>query len=117
MAVSSPNKAITVLPRPPVAPQQLAEERFKKERLHDIQLLLQDLFVREEATVTLILSSLYDVGAINIINKKIPFPPLNRLLKSLAGLPKPLATKLLLRWFQNKCPALLANWLYSKVKF
>jgi hypothetical protein len=33
------------------------------------------------------------------------------------GIPRPIAKRLLLRWFQQKCPGLLANWLYRKVKF
>jgi hypothetical protein len=115
---SPPNsKAITVRPRPPLPPSAVAEQRFKKERLHDVELLLQDMFVREEATVKLIFDSLYDIGAINIINKKITFPPLNRFLKAVVGLPKPIAKMLLFRWFVANCPALLANWLNSKVRF
>lgn len=117
MLSSSKKTALTVRPPSPVAARTLAEEQFKRERLHDIQLLLQDLFVREEATVKLILEYLYDIGAINIINKKFPLPPLNQFLKSLVGIPKPIAKRLLIRWFQQKCPALLAKWLYRKVKF
>ncbi len=117
MSSASRNKAITVLPAPPMPPQRLVEERFKQERLHDVQLLLQDLFVREEATVTLIIESLYDVGAINIINKKVAFPPLNRFLKAIVGFPKPIALRFIVRWFKNKCPGILSRWLYSKVSF
>lgn len=111
------SKAITVRPQPPLPPSVMAEQRLKKERLHDIELLLQDMFIREEATVKLIFDSLYDIGAINIINKKITFPPLNRFLKSVVGLPKPIAKIFLFRWFVANCPALLANWLNGKVKF
>ena len=116
--VSPPkNKAITVRPRPPLPPSVVAEQKFKKERLHDIELLLQDMFVREETTVKLIFDSLYDIGAINIINKKITFPPLNRFLKVVVKLPKPIAKLLLFRWFVANCPELLTNWLNSKVRF
>jgi hypothetical protein len=116
--VSPPkDKAITVRPRPPLSPTALAEQRLKKERLHDIELLLQDMFIREETTVKLIFDSLYDIGAINIINKKIAFPPLNRLLKAVVKLPKPIAKLLLFRWFVANCPQLLANWLNNKVRF
>ncbi len=116
--VSSPkSKAITVRPSPPLPPRLAAEEEFKKEKLHDTELLLQDMFIREEATVKLIFDSLYDIGAINIINKKIPFPPLNRFLKSVVGIPKPIAKMLLFRWFVANCPSLLTNWLHSKVRF
>jgi hypothetical protein len=117
MVSSSNSKAITVRPLTPLPPSVMAEQRFKKERLHDIELLLQDMFVREETTIKLIFDSLYDIGAINIINKKIVFPPLNRLLKAVVGVPKPIAKMLLFRWFVAKCPALLANWLNNKVRF
>ncbi|QUS61135.1 hypothetical protein IQE94_03025 [Synechocystis sp. PCC 7339] len=116
--MSSPkSKAITVRPTPPLSPRLAAEEKFKQEKLHDTELLLQDMFIREEATVKLIFDSLYDIGVINIINKKFPFPPLNRLLKSIVGVPKPIAKILLFRWFVANCPGLLTNWLHSKVRF
>ena len=116
--VSPPkNKTITVRPRPPLSPNALAEQKLKKERLHDIELLLQDMFVREETTVKLIFDSLYDIGAINIINKKISFPPLKRFLKAVVKLPKPIAKLVLFRWFVANCPKLLTNWLNNKVKF
>ncbi len=114
MLTTSKSKAITVRPVPP---RVAAEERLKQERIHDVKVLLQAMFEREEATVRLILDSLYDIGLINIINKKVKFLPLNRLLKSLSGLPKPIAKKLMWRWFKKNCSQLLANWLYNKVKF
>ena len=117
MVSSQKSKAITVRPSPPLPPSVMAEQRLKKERLHDIELLLQDMFVREETTVKLIFDSLYDIGAINIINKKIAFPPLNRFLKAVVKFPKPIAKVFLFRWFVANCPGLLANWLNSKVRF
>lgn len=117
MVSSSNSKAITIRPQPPLPPKVAAEQRFKKERLHDIELLLQDMFIREETTVKLIFDSLYDIGAINIINKKVAFPPLNRFLKSIVKFPKPIAKMLLFRWFVANCPALLTNWLHGKVRF
>jgi hypothetical protein len=120
--LSSPKKATavnTLVLKARSAPPTIREEeeRFKQECLHDVELLLQDLFRREEATVKLILSYLYDIGAINIINKKIPFAPLNSLLKSLVGVPKPLAKRLIIRWFHRQCPGIVSRWLFNKVKF
>jgi hypothetical protein len=97
--------------------ERLAEERMEEERMQDVLLLLQGLARREEVTVKMILSCLYDVGTVNLINKKVRFRPLNRLLKSFLGLPKPLAIAVGFRWFKNNCPELIANWLQSKVNF
>ncbi|MEY2984903.1 MAG: hypothetical protein RLZZ568_1520 [Cyanobacteriota bacterium] len=111
------SKAITVRSTPPLPPRTLVEQKLKQERLHDVELLLQDMFIREETTVKLIFDSLYDIGAINIINKKIPFLPLNRFLKVVVKFPKPIAKIFLFRWFVANCPKLLTDWLHSKVRF
>ncbi len=117
MVSQSKSKAITVRPRPPLSAEEAAEKRFKKEQWHDIELLLQDLFVREETTVKLILGSLYDIGAINIINKKVKPRFLQRVLKVAVKVPKPLAKRLIFRWFIANCPELITQWLNSKVRF
>ncbi len=114
MLTTQKSQAITVRPVPP---RVAAEERFKQERIHDVKVLLQAMFEREETTIRLVIDSLYDIGVINIINKKIKFLPLNRLLKSIVGLPKPIAKTLIWRWFKKNCSTLLVNWLYNKVKF
>ena len=114
MLTTQKSQAIAVRPVPP---RVAAEERFKQERIHDVKVMLQDMFEREETTIRLILDSLYDIGVINIINKKIGFSPLNRLLKSMVGLPKPIAKALMWRWFKKNCSGLLVKWLYNKVKF
>jgi hypothetical protein len=114
MLTTQKSQAIAIRP---VSPKVAAEERFKQERMHDVKVMLQDLFEREESTIRLVLDSLYDVGVINIINKKIKFSPLNSFLKSLAKLPKPVAKVLMWRWFKKNCAELLVNWLYRKVSF
>ena len=114
MLTTQKSQAITVRPVPP---RVAAEERFKQERMHDVKVMLQDMFEREETTIRLIIDSLYDVGVLNIINKKIRFSPLNRFFKSIVGIPKPIAKRLLWRWFKENCAELLVNWLYRKVKF
>lgn len=93
------------------------EERLQQERLRDVRLLLENLAEREETTVKMILDCLYDIGAVNLINKKFPTQPLNPLMKSLARTSKPVFKIIALRWFKRNCPNLLANWLYNKVKF
>lgn len=93
------------------------EERMKQERMRDMRLLLENLFEREETTIKMILDCLYDIGSVNLINKKFPAQPLNPLMKSLARTSKPVFKIIALRWFKRNCPELLTNWLQNKVKF
>ncbi|PSO51276.1 MAG: hypothetical protein BRC33_00855 [Cyanobacteria bacterium SW_9_44_58] len=97
--------------------QRLEEERIKEERMHDILLLLDNLVEREEPTVKMILDRLYDVGSINLINKKVGFRPMNRLLKAIARLSKPAFRAVGWRWFKRNCPQLITEWLRTKVSF
>ncbi len=51
--------------------ERAAQEELKKqERMRDVFLLLQQLVEREEITLRLIIDCLYDVGTVNIVNKK-----------------------------------------------
>lgn len=97
--------------------KRLEEERIKEDRMEDVQLLLSNLVEREEATVKMILDRLYDVGYINIINKKVGFRPVNRLLKMIARLSKPAFKAVAWRWFKGNCPQLITDWLRTKVSF
>jgi type II secretory pathway component HofQ len=111
MLTTNNEKVITLVPA-------LSEEqRFQQKRMNEIQLLLDSLFEREEATVKQILDCLYDVGAINLINKKFANRPLNRLLKLISRYTKPLFKVFALRWFKRNCPQLITEWLGTKVKF
>ena len=93
------------------------EERMKQERTRDIRLLLENLVHREETTVKMIVDCLYDIGSVNLINKKFPSDPLNPLMKSLARTSKPVFKILIMRWFKRNSPEILTNWLQNKVKF
>jgi len=97
--------------------KRLEEERLKEEKMHDVLLLLSDLVEREEATVKKVLDSLYDVGSINIINKKVGFTPMNRTLKLIARLSKPAFRAVAWRWFKRNSPQLITDWLRTKVSF
>jgi chromosome condensin MukBEF complex kleisin-like MukF subunit len=97
--------------------ERLAEEKMEEQRLRDILLLLENLFQREETTIKMVLDCLYDIGSKNLINKKIRSRPLNKFMKSIAGMSKPIFRIVALRWFQSKCPQLIADWLRSKVSF
>ncbi len=98
--------------------QNLAEdERKKEERIRDVLLLLGQLVEREEITLKLIIDSLYDVGSINIVNKKFPNRLANRLLKGIARFSKPVFRIVALRWVKKNLPKLVTDWLNSKVSF
>ncbi len=111
MLTTNNDKIITLVPA-------LSEEqRFQQKRMNEIQLLLESLFEREETTVKQILDCLYDVGSINLINKKFSNRPLNRLLKYISRYTKPIFKIIALRWFKTNCPQLITEWLGTKVKF
>ena len=93
------------------------EERKKQERMRDIFLLLQQLVEREEVTVRLIIDCLYDVGSINLVNKKFNKQPLNRFMKAIATMSKPVVRIIAMRWVKKNLPNLLTNWLRKKVSF
>ena len=97
--------------------QQHEASPFETERMHDVLLLLENLLKREEATARVILECLYDVGSINLINRKVRFLPMNRLVKWIARLSKPAFRMIAMRWMRRNCPRLITNWLHSQVKF
>jgi hypothetical protein len=90
---------------------------FDEERMKNIFLLLEHLFKREDVTVKLVLEYLYDVGSVRIIDKNIHMGCLNRSLKSVAQMSKPVFKIAGLYWFQRNCPKLITDWLYSLVVF
>ncbi|MBN3874421.1 MULTISPECIES: hypothetical protein [unclassified Nostoc] len=98
-------------------PENLAEKYMEAERMHDVLLLLQNLINSEEATVKLILDCLYDVGSVNLINQKLRLKPLNRVMKLIARMSKPVFRTLALNWFKKNCPQLITTWLHTKVSF
>lgn len=98
-------------------PENLAEKYMEAERMHDVLLLLQNLINSEEATVKLILDCLYDVGSVNLINQKLRIKPLNRVMKLIARMSKPVFRAIALNWFKKNCPQLITNWLHTQVSF
>lgn len=93
------------------------EERKKQERMRDVVLLLEQLVEREEITFKLIIDCLYDVGSINLVNKKFRNRPLNRLMKWITQMSKPVMRIVALRWVKKNLPGLVASWLEGKVSF
>ena len=102
-----------------VAPITLTpkEKLIQEERMRDVILLLKQLVEREEVTLKLVIDCLYDVGLINLVNKRIRNKTLNRTLKAIAVMPKPLFRLVALRWLKKNLPKLLATWLEGKVSF
>lgn len=99
------------------SPETLTEKVIEAERMHDVLLLLQNLINSEEATVKLILDCLYDVGSVNLINQKLRVKPVNRVMKLIARMSKPVFRTLALSWFKKNCPQLITNWLHTQVTF
>ncbi|HYW22449.1 MAG TPA: hypothetical protein VE956_24695 [Nodularia sp. (in: cyanobacteria)] len=95
----------------------VVEKQKEKEHIHDVLLLLQNLISREEATVKLVLDSLYDVGSINLINQKFRSRTLKRTLKLISRTSKPVFRIFAWRWFKKNGSPLITNWLQSQVAF
>jgi hypothetical protein len=93
------------------------EELKKQERMRDVMLLLQQLLEREEVAFKLIIDCLFDVGLINLANKKIPNRSLNRLVKSISCNLKPAFRIIAMIWLRKNLPTLLTAWLEAKVSF
>ncbi|WP_036487896.1 hypothetical protein [Myxosarcina sp. GI1] len=94
-----------------------AEERKKQERMRDVLLLLQQLVEREEITLRLIVDCLYDVGSINLANKKLQNRQLNRITKAIATMLKPVFRSIALIWVKKNLPVLVTDWLEQQVSF
>lgn len=90
---------------------------LEAERMKNILLLLENLFEREEATVKRVLEYLYEVGSARLIDKNIHIRCLNRSLKSVARMSKPVFKVAGFYWFQRNCPQLITDWLYTLVVF
>jgi hypothetical protein len=93
------------------------EELLKQQRMQEVLLLLDSLFQREEITLKIIIDCLYDVGSINLINKKFHRRHLNFVMKAIARFSKPVFKIYALYWVKKNTPKLITNWLASKVKF
>jgi hypothetical protein len=105
-------------PNKPVEVQTISvQERKKQERMRDISLLLEHLVEKEEVTFRLIIDCLYDVGTVNLVDKKFRNQPMNSLMKAIASMSKPVLRIVALRWVKKNLPILVTNWLERKVSF
>jgi hypothetical protein len=99
-------------------PKPSKEKLIEQECMRDVLVLLEHLVEREETTVKLIINRLYDVGSVNLIEKKFSSQPRKKIImKSLAKMLKPAIEIYALRWVKKNCPRLVTNWLKNKVRF
>jgi hypothetical protein len=105
------------LPQPVISPDKLAHQRLAAQRMQDVNLLLQNLSNSEEATIKLIIDCLYDIGSVNLINRRLRFGLLNRTMKQIAKMSKPVFRVIAWHWFQKNCPQLITKWLETNIAF
>lgn len=94
-----------------------AIKKKEEQKMHDVLLLLEDLTYREEATIKLVIDSLYDVGYVNLINQKFRSRTLNKGLKLIARTSKPAVKVIAWQWYKRNCPKLIVDWLRTQVAF
>ncbi len=112
--LTTKKETVKIVTLPELTPE---EKLFQQQRMRDVYLLLENLTLKEEATIKLIIDCLYDVGIINLINKKIHNRPLNKLAKLVANTPKPILKIIAWRWVRKNLPRKVTNWLQNKLKF
>ena len=95
----------------------IREKQLADDHMKDVEILLENMFQREEATLRLVVDRLYDIGSNNFINDRVKPRRLNRLMKWIARLSKPAFHRMAVRWSKKNCPKLIAEWLYSLVQF
>ena len=89
----------------------------EEQKMRDILLLLENLTYREEASIKVIIDSLYDIGSINLIDQKFRSRTLKGSLKLIARLSKPTVKVIAWRWYTRNCPKLITKWLRTQVAF
>ena len=80
----------------------IRERQIEEDRMRDVELVLD---------------CLYDVGSVNLVNRRVRSRPLNHLMKTIARLSKPAFRPFMMRWSRKNCPHLIASWLHSQVRF
>ena len=93
------------------------EERIKLTSRQEILLLLQHLAESQEVTVKLILTRLYPLGVLNLINNQLHSPALKGVVRGFAKLSQPAFEVIGFYWFKQNCPQLIADWLVEQVAF
>lgn len=100
------------------APSQGSDGNVNQEQhMHEVTLLLRQLFENEGGLAKRVIGHLYDVATVNIIDQKINNGFLNKSARAIARTAKPLAGPVGYMWLQRNCPELIANWLDEQVSF
>ena len=90
-------------------------KRLEIEQKKNVMLLVENMMEREEATFKMVIDSLYDVGSLNLINKKNPLKFLKSLLRLVVKLAKTIFHSIAFYWVKNNTPELITNWLIGKI--
>ena len=90
-------------------------KRLEIEHKKNLMLLVENLMEREEATFKMIIDCVYDVGSLNLINKKVSLIFLKSLLKLIAKLAKATLRSIAFWWVVKNTPELINDWLIVKV--
>ncbi|WP_366146286.1 hypothetical protein [Crocosphaera sp.] len=90
-------------------------KRLEIEHKKNIMLLVENLMEREEATFKMIIDCVYDVGSLNLINKKVSLIFFKSLLKLIAKLAKTTLRSIAFWWVVNNTPKLITDWLIGKI--
>ncbi len=90
-------------------------QRLEIEQKKNVMLLVENLMQREAATFKMIIDCLYDVGSLNLINKKVSLWFIKPLIKFIAKLAKTVFRSIAFYWVVNNTPELITNWLINKI--
>ncbi|WP_107670541.1 hypothetical protein [Cyanothece sp. BG0011] len=90
-------------------------QQLEIEQKKNVMLLVENLMQREEASFKMIIDCLYDVGSLNLINKKISLRFLKSLLRFIVKLARRLFRSVAFYWVINNTPELITNWLMNKI--
>ncbi|NJL47278.1 MAG: hypothetical protein HC929_07010 [Leptolyngbyaceae cyanobacterium SM2_5_2] len=91
--------------------------RAEQERIEEVLLLLENLFQREDAVAKSVIDCLYEVGAVRLIDQRVPLKILQWPLKGFAYYSKPLFRRFAVRWVKRNAPWMITCWLFEQVKF
>ncbi|MEA5537169.1 hypothetical protein [Crocosphaera sp. XPORK-15E] len=98
-------------------PKLSEAKQLEAEQKKNVLILVENLVEREEATFKMIIDCLYDVGSVNLINKKFRFRPLNKMMKLVARLSKRGFRTVAIYWVKKNSPEIITDFLIGKVRF
>ena len=90
-------------------------KRLEIEQKKNVMLLVENMMQREAATFKMIIDCLYDLGSLNLINKKVPLRFLKSLIRLVSKLAKTIFRSIAFYWVVNNTPELITNWLINKI--